>query len=253
MLAARVNTEDFAPITHRVFTIVSDGDLMEGVASEAASIAGHLRLGNIVSIYDDNHITIEGKTDLAFSEDVGRRFEAYGWHVQRIDGHDRAAAAEALAEAVAETGRPSLIVARTHIAAGAPTKHDSAEAHGNPLGPEEATATKRALGWPEEPKFLVPDEVRERFAARAAELRPIYDAWQRGFEGWRGIPIWPLSGTSCGRAGCCRRTWPARCSNPRRVRRQRRGRIPERSSRSSPRSFRLSPEERATSPLPPAR
>ena len=185
MLAARVNTEDFAPITQRVFTIVSDGDLMEGVASEAASIAGHLRLGNIVSIYDDNHITIEGKTDLAFSEDVGRRFEAYGWHVQRIDGHDRAAAAEALAEAVAETGRPSLIVARTHIAAGAPTKHDSAEAHGNPLGPEEATATKRALGWPEEPKFLVPDEVRERFAARAAELRPIYDAWQRGFEAWR--------------------------------------------------------------------
>ncbi|PYT07546.1 MAG: transketolase [Acidobacteria bacterium] len=195
MLAARVNTEDFAPITHRVFTIVSDGDLMEGVASEAASIAGHLRLGNIVSIYDDNHITIEGKTDLAFSEDVGRRFEAYGWHVQRIDGHDRAAAAEALAEAVAETGRPSLIVARTHIAAGAPTKHDSAEAHGNPLGPEEATATKRALGWPEEPKFLVPDEVRERFAARAAELRPIYDAWQRGFEGWRSrhpdlAPLW---------------------------------------------------------------
>jgi len=185
MLAARFNRDDFAPVRWRVFGIVSDGDLMEGVASEAASLAGHWGLDNLVYLYDDNHITIEGDTALAFSEDVQRRFEAYGWRVERADAHDREAVAAALERAIAEPARPSLIITRSHIGYGAPNKHDSREAHGEPLGAEEARAAKRALGWPESPEFLVPDEVRARFARRAAELAPERDAWRAGLEDWR--------------------------------------------------------------------
>jgi transketolase len=184
MLAARFNTADHRLITHRVWAIVSDGDMMEGIASEAASIAGHLGLGNLTLIYDDNHITIEGKTDLAFSEDVGRRFEAYGFRVWRIDGHDMQAIGATLAEAAAERGRPGFIVARTHIANGSPGKHDSAEAHGSPLGPEETAATKKALGWPLEPTFLVPDEARAPFRERAAAGRAAREAWDKTFAAW---------------------------------------------------------------------
>ncbi|MDX1390235.1 MAG: transketolase, partial [Acidobacteriota bacterium] len=127
MMAARFNTEDFRPVTHRIFVIASDGDLMEGVSGEASSIAGHLGLGNLVVLYDDNHITIEGETDLAFSENVGARYEAYGWHVQQAAGDDQEAVAAALEAATAETARPSMIVCRTHIAAGAPNAQDTAE------------------------------------------------------------------------------------------------------------------------------
>ena len=186
MQAARLNGEDFAPIGWRVFGIVSDGDLMEGISSEAASLAGHWGLGNLIYLYDDNHISIEGDTALAFSEDVPQRFGAYGWHVERVDAYDHAAIESAIAHAVAETGRPSLIQCRSHIAYGAPNKHDSASAHGEPLGAAEVVATKRALGWPESPAFLVPDAVRARFADRAAEIRPEYEAWQQGFAQWRG-------------------------------------------------------------------
>ncbi|TMQ67313.1 MAG: transketolase [Candidatus Eisenbacteria bacterium] len=185
MLAARVNTEDFSPVTHRVFGIVSDGDLMEGVASEAASLAGHWGLGNLVYLYDDNHITIEGDTALAFSENVGRRFEAYGWHVQHADPYDHDALTTALERAVAESTRPSLVITRSHIALGAPHKQDTREAHGEPLGAEEAAAAKRASGWPESPPFLVPDEARVVFAQRAAALAPEHDAWVRGLEQWK--------------------------------------------------------------------
>jgi transketolase len=185
MMAARFNTDDFAPISHRIYAIVSDGDLMEGVASEAASLAGHLNLGNIVFIYDDNRITIEGKTELTLSEDVGRRFDSYGWHVQSIDGHDRAEAQRAIAMAVDETTRPSLIIARTHIAQGSPNKQDSHEAHGAPLGAEEAAATKTALGWPAEPAFHVPEEVRELFASRTEENRRAAEAWRKDLSAWR--------------------------------------------------------------------
>ena len=181
---ARFNTPDFEIVGHRVWVIASDGDMMEGVQSEAASIAGHLALGNLTVLYDDNHITIEGETSLAFSEDVGRRFEAYGWSVQRIDGHDHAQIQKALDTAAAETTRPGLIVARTHIAHGSPGKHDSAKAHGEPLGPEEAAATKKALGWPLEPPFLVPDEARLPFAARAQEGRRAREEWRKRFESW---------------------------------------------------------------------
>lgn len=186
MMAARFNREDFAPVSYRVFGIVSDGDLMEGVASEAASLAGHWGLGNLVYLYDDNHITIEGDTALAFGEDVGRRFEAYGWHVERADPYDHAVLTACLERAVAETARPSLVMTRSHIAYGSPHKQDSREAHGEPLGVEETAATKRALGWPLAPPFLVPDEVRGRFAVRAEELEPDYDAWQAGMRAWRG-------------------------------------------------------------------
>jgi len=177
MLAERVNMTGYPIVDHRVYAICSDGDMMEGVASEAASIAGHLALGNLICIYDDNHISIDGPTEITFTENVGLRFEAYGWHVQRIDGHDHMAIASALVAARNETARPSLIVARTHIANGAPNKHDTAGAHGSPLGPEETLATKRALGWPEQETFHVPPQVRALFAARAAELKAEHGRW----------------------------------------------------------------------------
>ena len=185
MLAARFDRGDFEPVSYRVFGLVSDGDLMEGVASEAASLAGHWGLGNLIYIYDDNHITIEGDTALAFSEDVGRRFEAYGWQVERADPCDHAALAASLERAVAETSRPSLVMTRSHIGYGSPHKQDTREAHGEPLGAAETAATKQALGWPLAPPFLVPDEVRGRFVARAEELEPGYDAWQAGLRAWR--------------------------------------------------------------------
>jgi transketolase len=184
MLAARFNTPDHPIIGHRVWVIASDGDMMEGVGSEAASIAGHLGLGNLTVVYDDNHITIEGDTALAFSEDVAGRFQAYGWSVRRIDGHDHGQIGEALAAAGGETARPGLIVARTHIAHGSPGKQDTAEAHGAPLGPEEAAATKRALGWPAEPVFHVPEPVRALFAERAAAGRREREEWDKRFAAW---------------------------------------------------------------------
>jgi transketolase len=185
MLAARFHDGEFAPFQQRVFGIVGDGDLMEGVASEAASLAGHWGLGNLVMMYDDNHITIEGDTALAFTEDVAKRFEAYGWHTERANPYDHADLMRVMNRALGETGRPSLVLCRSHIAYGAPKKQDTASAHGEPLGAEELASAKRALGWPESPSFLVPPQVRARFAARVAELRPEYDAWQTRVRAWR--------------------------------------------------------------------
>jgi transketolase len=184
VLAARVQSGGFQPITHRVFGIASDGDMMEGVSSEAASLAGHWGLGNLILLYDDNHISIEGDTALAFTEDVGTRFEAYGWHVEHVSPYDHEALEQAIERAVRETTRPSLVITRSHIGYGAPHKQDTREAHGEPLGPEETAAAKEALGWPLSPTFLVPDEVRELFAQRAAALAPEYEAWQRGVKEW---------------------------------------------------------------------
>ncbi|MCA9592300.1 MAG: transketolase [Myxococcales bacterium] len=179
MMGARVNTEDDALVDYRVFALASDGDLMEGVASEAASIAGHLGLDNLVVVYDDNHITIDGTTAISFSEDVGKRFEAYGWYVQHVNGHDPDEVRSALDEAIAEAKRPSLIVARTHIAIGAPTKQDSPKAHGAPLGAEEIAGAKKAAGWPVEPPFRIPEGARVPFQQRVEEVRPEYEAWQQ--------------------------------------------------------------------------
>jgi len=185
MTEARFNTAEHPIFGHYIYGIVSDGDLMEGISSEAASLAGHLGLGNLIYIYDDNEISIEGSTELAFTEDPARRFEAYGWHVLTIDGHDGEAAAAALEQARAETERPTLIVAKTHIGYGSPGKQDDAEVHGAPLGADELSATKQNIGWPESPHFLVPDEVSALFAARVKELQAGYNVWQSRYAAWR--------------------------------------------------------------------
>ena len=167
MLAARYNRDGLDVVDHRTYAICSDGDLMEGVSAEASSLAGHLRLGKLCLIYDQNHITIEGDTALAFSEDVGARYEAYGFHVQHLaDGFTVDELRVALDTAEAEAERPSLIVARTHIAPGAPHAHDTPEAHGAPLGEDEVRLTKQAYGWDPDLHFHVPDGVYEHMGKR---------------------------------------------------------------------------------------
>ncbi len=163
-LAARYNRPGHAIIYHHTYVIATDGDLMEGVASEACSVAGHLHLGKLIVFYDDNHISLAGTTSLSFSEDAGQRFEAYGWHVQRVaDGNDLPALDTALRQARAVTERPSLIAVRTIIGFGAPNKQNTSEAHGNPLGPEELRAAKANLGWPTDGMFNLPGEALENF------------------------------------------------------------------------------------------
>jgi transketolase len=170
----------------RVFCLASDGDLMEGVSGEASSIAGHLQLDNLVVIYDDNHITIEGDTALAYSDDACKRYESYGWFSQYVDdGHDHAKIRAAIDRALAHRGQPSFIRLRTHIGQGAPTKHDTKEAHGEPLGKDEVAATKKAMGWDPARTFFVPDDVRRLFQERAAELAADRDAWQKRYAQWR--------------------------------------------------------------------
>ncbi len=178
MLAARFNRPELPLVDHYTYAIVSDGDLMEGVSSEAASLAGHLGLGKIIYLYDDNKISIDGSTELAFTEDVGARFRAYGWQVQMVDGHDQGAIAAAIVEAQADAARPSLIMARTHIGYGSPHKQDTAASHGSPLGDEEVRLTKEALGWPADARFWVPENVEVHL--RQALGRGI--AWQNRWE-----------------------------------------------------------------------
>jgi transketolase len=181
VLADRFNRPGFPVVAHRVWGFVSDGDLMEGVASEAASLAGHLRLGHLNLIFDDNHITIDGDTALSFTEDVARRFEAYGWQVQRVgDANDLAGIAAALENARVETNRPSLILLRSHIADPAPTKRDTAAAHGAPLGAEEVKRTKAILGWPETPFYVAPEAEEWRGRCRARG-RDAGQAWTELF------------------------------------------------------------------------
>ena len=165
-LAAHFNRPDFTLFEYDVYALCSDGDMMEGVASEAASLAGHLELGNLCWIYDNNRITIEGSTDLAFSEDVSARFRAYGWNVHHIgDANDRERIAKVFDDFRRDHKAPTLIVVDSHIGFGSPHKQDTSAAHGEPLGEEEVRLTKRAYGWPEDAQFLVPDGVREDFAA----------------------------------------------------------------------------------------
>ncbi len=186
-LAARYNRDGFQVVDHRTWAVCSDGDLMEGVSAEAASLAGRLGLGKLTWIWDDNRITIEGGTDLAFTEDVLGRFRAYGWHVESVDDvNDLAAIEAACRAAMAVTDRPSFIRVRSHIAFGAPTKQDSADAHGAPLGAAEVAGAKRAYGWPEDARFLVPAEAAEhcrREAARGAGRR---QAWSELMTRYRG-------------------------------------------------------------------
>src|SRR5687768_17262473 len=166
-LAATFNRPGHAVIDHHTYFIASDGDLMEGISHEAAALAGHLRLGKLIGFYDDNRITIEGETSLATSTDAVRRFEAYGWHVQRVtDGTDVDAIDRAIAVAKGMASRPSLIVIRTHIAQGSPNKQDTAEAHGAPLGEEEIALTKENLDWPSLQPFHVPEEALAEWRRR---------------------------------------------------------------------------------------
>jgi transketolase len=169
---------------HRVWGIVSDGDMMEGISHEAASYAGHVGLGNLTYIYDDNKITLDGKLDESMSEDVAKRFEAYGWRTLHIDGHDHAAISAALDEAVKETTKPFLILARTHIGHGAPNKHDTHKVHGEPLGKEELEASKKAAGWPLEPSFLIPPEVRALWDARKQAMAGAHAEWRAHEKAW---------------------------------------------------------------------
>jgi len=184
-LAENFNRPGHAVIDHRTWALCSDGDLMEGVSAEAASLAGHLKLGKLVWVWDDNRITIEGGTELAFTEDVPTRFAAYGWRVLEVDdANDLEALADVFDAAGANDGRPTLIRVRSHIAFGAPTKQDTASAHGAPLGADEIRATKAVYGWPEEESFVVPPEVRERcrqVARLGAETR---DAWEATADAW---------------------------------------------------------------------
>jgi transketolase len=180
-LAARYNRPGQVLFDYDTYVLCSDGDLMEGVAAEAASLAGHLKLNNLCWIYDDNAITIEGETELAFSEDVGRRFEGLGWRVERVaDANDAAALSRALAAFKAETAKPTLIIVKSVIGYGAPTKAGSHSSHGAPLGAEEIKGAKQAYGWPTDAAFLVPPEVPEQFAAtmgaRGAAARQAWEA-----------------------------------------------------------------------------
>ncbi|MBA3258324.1 MAG: transketolase [Gemmatimonadales bacterium] len=185
-LAAVFDGGGHRPVDHHTYFIASDGDIMEGVSHEAASLAGHLRLGKLIGFYDNNHITIEGDTDLAFDEDVGARYEAYGWQVQHVeDGNDLEALDRAIGAAKAASDRPSLVVVRTHIAYGSPNKVDTAGAHGSPLGEDEIRLTKQALGWPSAEPFFVPDDALAEWRKcrdRGAELEA---EWQRRYDAFR--------------------------------------------------------------------
>jgi len=184
-LAARYNRPGFEIVDHFTYGIVSDGDLMEGIASEAASLAGHLELGKLIYLYDDNRVTLSAGTDITFTEDRAGRFGAYGWHTQSLgDGNDLSAIEQALHAARAETARPSLILVRTHLGYGSPNKQDTFEAHGSPLGAEEVRLTKRKLGWPEEPAFVVPDRALAHFRQAVERGAQAEAAWQHQFSAY---------------------------------------------------------------------
>ena len=183
---AAVFNRDQKIYDHHVYFIASDGDMMEGVSHESASFAGHTRLGKLIGFYDDNHITIEGDTELTFSDDTGARWEAYGWHVQHVtDANDLAALNRAIDAAKAESTRPSLIVVRSHIAYGSPHKHDTAEAHGSPLGQDEITLTKQALGYPSQEPFYVAPEALRYWRDQGKRRAKAQDDWNKTYAAYK--------------------------------------------------------------------
>jgi len=185
-LAARFNRPGHQIVDHYTYAIVSDGDLMEGISHESASLAGHLRLGRLIYLYDDNHISIEGNTDITFTEDRAARFQAYGWHVEVVeDGNDLEAIEEAIQRAKDETERPSIIAIRTHIGYGSPGKQDDPSAHGEPLGEEELARTKENLGWPTEPMFYVPSQALEHLRKAIETGEKLEAQWNKSFERFR--------------------------------------------------------------------
>jgi transketolase len=185
-LASRFNRPGFEMINHHTYAIVSEGDLMEGIASEAASLAGHLKLGKLIYLYDNNQITLAGEARLTFTENVCKRFEAYGWHFESVeDGNDIEAISKAIETARSERALPSLISVRTHIGYGSPHKKDTFEVHGSPLGLDEVMATKKNLGWPLEPKFYIPDEALKEFRKALAKGEKLETAWKAKLESYR--------------------------------------------------------------------
>jgi transketolase len=183
-LAAEFNRPGHAIVDHWTYVIASDGDLQEGIASEAASLAGHLRLEKLVVLYDDNHIQLDGPTAMAWSEDVPKRFEAYGWHTQRVDDGNDLAAIEAAIETARADERPSLIAVRTHIGYGSPNKHDSQKAHGSPLGADEVRLTKEAYGWDPDRSFYVPDEAAARFRTAIPAGEALVGEWEGNLDAY---------------------------------------------------------------------
>lgn len=183
-LAATFNKPGHEIVNHFTYGICSDGDLMEGVSNEAASLAGHLGLGKLIYLYDSNEITIDGRTDLTFTEDVGLRFKGLGWHVQQIDGMDVEAVDKALVEAKKQTSRPSLIVCRTIIGYGSPNKADSSKSHGAALGEEEVKLSKDALGIPDEPKFFIPDEALAEYRRAIDNGRQFHSDWNEALDAY---------------------------------------------------------------------
>jgi transketolase len=184
-LASTFNKPDLTIFDHYIYAIVSDGDLMEGVSHEAAGLAGHLGLGKIIYLYDDNEISIEGSTDIAFTEDVPARFRAYGWHAEEVDGHNRDQVEAAIRAAQSETDKPSLIVCHTHIGYGSPNKQDSEACHGAPLGEEEVQLTKEALGWTYEDPFAVPKEVKDVFGQAVEQGKQAEAEWAKLFKQYK--------------------------------------------------------------------
>jgi transketolase len=186
LLGALFNRESHEIIDHYTYFIASDGDLMEGVSHEVASYAGHARLGKIIGFYDDNHITIEGNTSLTYSDDVRTRFEGYHWHVQRVeDANDLDALDAATVAAKAETERPSLIIVRSHIGYGSPHKHDTADAHGSPLGEDEIKLTKQALGYPTLESFYVAPEALDHWRSLGARGATVQAEWQKRYDAYK--------------------------------------------------------------------
>jgi transketolase len=184
-LVARFNRPGFDIVDHHTYVLAGDGDLMEGISSEAASLAGHLKLGKLIVLYDNNHISIEGNTELAFTEDRVGRFAAFGWHTQSVeDGNDVEAVAAAIKAAQNETDRPSFISVRTHIGYGSPHKQDSASAHGEPLGEDEVKLTKANLGWPPEPAFYVPEEAQQHMGRAVAKGKEYHGEWKKLFQAY---------------------------------------------------------------------
>lgn len=193
-LAARFNRPDCTIVDHHTYGIVSDGDLMEGIAAEAASLAGHLQLGKLIYLYDQNAICLAGSTNLSFTEDVRARFEAYGWHTRAVpDGNDLEDVDAALREAKGETTKPSLLLVRNHIGYGSPKKHDSFHAHGSPLGEEEVSATKVALGWPSQEPFFIPEESLQLFRGALDAGKHAEQAWSEQLN--RYLALYPELGT----------------------------------------------------------
>jgi len=184
--AARFNKPGHTIVDHYTYGICGDGDLMEGISQEAASLAGHLKLGKLIFLYDNNHISLAGQTSLTFTEDVGKRFEAYDWHVSHVDeGNDVTAISKAIEEAKAQTDQPSLILVHTHIGYGSPHKQDSFEAHGNPLGEDELKASKKALGWPSMDKFFLPEDAVNYFRQAIGKGAQAQQGWGKKFDAYK--------------------------------------------------------------------